>query len=461
MEQHLSVWDLILTPIYWIIILSISLKSRNKLYPPGHALRNIYIQALNIKLVGAVLIALIFQYYYKGRGDTYNFFADSQIINSALWNDSLSTWIKLIYRAPLEDNPEMYNYVSQLRWYEDTPSYMVVRVCSVVGLFNGTSYIPIAMVFAYLSFTGVWAMYRTFVSLYPTLYKKLAIAFIFIPSSVLWGSAVFKDTICLFGLGWLTYTTFRIFIHRDFSSKNLVLFALSFYLIYVIKIYILLSFIPALAIWLLTSYSSKIKVVPVRFLVRFSFVGIAIVSFLFIARAFSEELNKYSLDSIAQTASVTRNWISYVSETQDGSSYDLGEFDPSIGGMLQKFPQAVIVTFFRPFPWEARKVFVILSALEALAFTYFTIQAFRRRGVIKGLKMINADPNLFFCLVFSFIFAFAVGISSYNFGALSRYKIPCLPFFATVLVVLLYKDETLKFKDPRSRVVKSPQAIPM
>ncbi|HRA12632.1 MAG TPA: hypothetical protein PKX31_13225, partial [Chitinophagaceae bacterium] len=46
-----------------------------------------------------------------------------------------------------------------------------------------------------------------------------------------------------------------------------------------------------------------------------------------------------------------------------------------------------------------------------------------------------------FCLVFTLIFAFAVGISSYNFGTLSRYKIPCLPFYAVALIVIFYKNK--------------------
>jgi hypothetical protein len=50
------------------------------------------------------------------------------------------------------------------------------------------------------------------------------------------------------------------------------------------------------------------------------------------------------------------------------------------------------------------------------------------------------DPTIQFCFVFSLIFAFAVGISSYNFGALSRYKIPCLPFYAIALILIYYKN---------------------
>jgi len=59
------------------------------------------------------------------------------------------------------------------------------------------------------------------------------------------------------------------------------------------------------------------------------------------------------------------------------------------------------------------------------------------------------DPTIQFCLIFSVIFAFAVGISSYNFGALSRYKIPCLPFYAVALVLIHYKNA------PRKKLLKA------
>jgi hypothetical protein len=315
---------------------------------------------------------------------------------------------------------------------------MVSVIGAILGLLNGTTYLPISLLFAYFSFTGVWAMYRTFVNLYPKLHKELAIAFLFIPSTFVWGSAMFKDTICMFGLGWMVYCTFRIFVNKDFSLKNLFMLALSFYLIAVVKIYILLAFLPALGLWLLLSYSRKIEQGSLRILANILFVIIIISGFLFFSQRFANEMNKYSLENVAETAASTRGWIAYKSG-DEGSAYDLGDFDPSLLGMLSKFPQAVAVTFFRPFIWEANKVIVFLSALEALVFIYFTLKVIVVRKT-KIFSLIGKDPNLMFFLVFSLIFAFAVGISSYNFGALSRYKIPCLPFYAALLVVLLYKN---------------------
>jgi hypothetical protein len=48
-----------------------------------------------------------------------------------------------------------------------------------------------------------------------------------------------------------------------------------------------------------------------------------------------------------------------------------------------------------------------------------------------------SDPNVIFAMVFSLSFAFAVGVSTFNFGTLVRYKIPVLPFFLVALILIL------------------------
>lgn len=434
-QSHLTIWDFILTPVFILILTAIARRQRDKRYPAGHPLRPYFLKGLYLKFAGAIFIGLIFEYYYGG-GDTYHFFYHAQVVNSSL-SESFSTWFKLMTRQSVTENPELYKYISQnLEWYYDPPSYTVVRITAIFGLFTGTLYLPTAMLFAYFSFTGIWAMYRTFVNIYPKLYKSLALAFLFIPSTFVWGSAIFKDTVCMFGIGWLTYTTFRIFINKDFSRRNIFLLIVSFYFVYATKLYILMAFLPAVAIWLLTTHSSKIKSGGLRFMAKLGFVAISAVVFLIFIRVFASDLERYSLDNIAATAETTREWLTYQSG-DEGSGYDLGEFDPSLFGMLAKFPQAVVVTLFRPFPWEARKVIVLLSALEALMFVYFTFKAFQKRGIPKTFSLIIKDPNLLFCLTFALIFAFAVGISTYNFGALSRYKIPCLPFYGAFLMIVI------------------------
>jgi hypothetical protein len=428
--QYLTVWDLFLTPLFFFVLAAIAKRVRDRKYPVSHPMHKYFMPGLYLKLGGAIFIGFLYAYYYVG-GDTYNYFNQARTINSA----DMESWFKLMLHTSFDKDPKLYPYISQMEWYNDPSSFMVVRITAIFGLLTGTNYMPTALLFAYFSFYGIWAMYRAFVNIFPYLVKEFAVAFLFIPSVIIWGSSIFKDTVCMFALGWLTYTTFRVFIHRDFSLKNIFMLAFGFILIANVKIYILIGFVPALCAWISLTYSRKIHSTGLRWLVNLGFIALIITSFLFFSQKFATELNRYSLASLAKTATTTREWISYMSEVDQGSAYDLGNFDPTLKGMLTKFPQAVVVTLFRPFPWEARKVIVFLSALEALAFIYFTFKALKKKG---NIRLIIKNPTVLFCLIFSLIFAFAVGISSYNFGALSRYKIPCLPFYASFLIILLY-----------------------
>ena len=158
-----------------------------------------------------------------------------------------------------------------------------------------------------------------------------------------------------------------------------------------------------------------------------------------------EYLGRYSLENIEGTAEGTRRWITY-SSGDEGSTYSLGNFPPTIGGMLAQFPLAVNVTLFRPYLWESGKVIVLLSALEAAFFLFLTLKIIFIVGLKRIWITISKNPTIQFCLIFSIIFAFAVGVTSYNFGALSRYKIPALPFYALGVFLIYYLSGVKKGK---------------
>jgi hypothetical protein len=254
----------------------------------------------------------------------------------------------------------------------------------------------------------------------------------------MWGSGIFKDTLCLFALGWMTHIVFNIFIQGRISLRNLLLLLLSVYILYVAKIYILIAYAPSMLLWILLNYSGRIRSNFFKLILQLGVVGICGIGFIIFNQTFSSELGRYSLDNIAQTSTVTRDYI--VKTTADeGSVYDLGAIDPSPVGLLKKMPQAINVSLFRPYPWESRKPIVLLNAMEAFIILLLTLRVIFGVGPVRIWKAILGDANIQFCLIFSLIFAFAVGISSYNFGSLSRYRIPCIPTYVLSLILIYYR----------------------
>lgn len=440
MLQFITLLDYLLLPFYVIIIYVIANYLRDRYYPLGHPWRPYFLPALTAKILGAIFIGLIYQYYYGG-GDTSLYFYHADIINSA-FGESPSKWFNLILGLPKWYDGDYSFYISRMIWYEAPSEYVVCCITAFFSAFTFTTYLPTAVIFGAISFTGIWALFRTFATKYPKFTKQIAWCTLFIPSTIMWGSGIFKDTICMFGLGWMTYGVFRLLLNRDFSLGNIFLVVLSFILVAKIKLYILMAFIPALVLWVLFTYSQNIPSYVGRLFVKIFVIFACVGGFLIFAQKFSAELGKYSLENVASTSYVTSSYIAGVSG-DDGSGYSLGALDPSLGGMLKKFPLAVNVTLFRPYIWETRKPFQMLNALEAFMFMWITIKILITIGPKKAWKIISDDPTIQFCLIFAIIFAFAVGLSSGNFGALSRYRIPCLPFYGIALMLIYYRHYPL------------------
>lgn len=437
-HDFLNIFDYLLLPIYIFLGYRIVLFIGNKYYPKGHPWRDYYFWAYVLKIFGALFISMVYQYYYHG-GDTSYYFFHAKVINSA-FDESISKWFNLILRVPDAYDGHYMQYIVQMPFYEDKGSYLVCAITAFINLFTFGSYLCTSVVFATVSFSGIWALFRTFAKQYPHLLKYIAIATLFIPSVIIWGSGIFKDTICMFALGWMIYSVFQMLIEKNKSIFNIVMFLLSFYILLVVKVYILIAFLPALALWVFFLYSNKIRPILLRSLVKLFIIFGSFFLFYVAYNYFGSAFGRYSLDNIAKTSLATRDWISYTSGDQ-GSAYDLGEFDPSLTGLLSKFPQAVNVTLFRPYFWEAGKVIVFLNAIESFLFLWLTLRILFIIGPFKAWRIIQEDPNIQFCLIFSIIFAFSIGISTYNFGALSRYKIPCVPMYLLALILIYYKEK--------------------
>jgi hypothetical protein len=151
---------------------------------------------------------------------------------------------------------------------------------------------------------------------------------------------------------------------------------------------------------------------------------------------------RYSVDKIARTAKITAYDIGFYTGRDAGSGYSLGELDGTFMGMMRKAPQAINVTLFRPYLWEVKNPLMFLSSLEgSLLIVFFLYILFSARS--RSLLALN-NPDILFLLVFSLILAFAVGITSYNFGTLARYKIPLMPYFTLALVLIFYENKERK-----------------
>lgn len=397
-----------------------------------------FIPSLLVKYVGAIALGLIYQFYYDG-GDTFNYHTHgSRWIWKAMMNNPIAG-IDL-FSSEGDHIGSTFEYSSQIVFFTDPAAYFIVKIAAFFDLFTFGTYSSTALLFATFSFSGLWAMFYSFQKLYPALAKQLAIAIFFVPSVFLWGSGVLKDSITLGVLGWSVFFTHCLFFFDKNKFSYTALLLLSFYLLFKIKIYILLCFLPSVIILVFASKLHSIKSIPIKLLISPLAIVIAISLAYFSILKVGEDNPKYALENLAETARITAHDIAFWTGRNAGSTYNLGELDGTIGGTLALLPNAISASLFRPFPWEASSFLMLFSAIESTCVLALTIFVAVRANIFKTILK-TTDTHILFCLVFSLSFAFAVGVSTFNFGTLSRYKIPLVPFYLIAMTLIVNRDE--------------------
>ena len=438
--------DFIVTPIIIMAIYAVAYMIRPRV--TDSLTRKYFFPALTLKIFGALAVGFIYQFYYGG-GDTLNYHTHGSRVIYDAFLESPVNGIKIFFSHGTF-GPGMWDISDKIWYWRDPQSFKVIQIATLLDFITFSTYSATAALFAVIAFCGAWMLFITFYNRHPQAHQLLAISCLFIPSVIFWGSGIFKDTLTLAGIGLILYCLNKMLIQRKISFLLIIGLIFSIWMIFSLKKYILLCFLPVIVLWLFSLALTKVRAVVFKMLL----IPVALVPVFFliyfILLKVGEDDPRYNVNKLAETARITAYDIRYGwgARSGDGSGYALGELDGTWQSMIKLAPSAINVSLFRPYVWEISSPLMVLSALESTALfflTFYVIYKSRTR-MFRYLQ----NPEVILCLGFSIVFAFAVGVSTYNFGSLSRYKIPLLPFYAMALSLLYYyskRDKKLEQLD--------------
>lgn len=129
------------------------------------------------------------------------------------------------------------------------------------------------------------------------------------------------------------------------------------------------------------------------------------------------------------------NWqrISESVQFREGQTVQGGsEFAPVPLTSIDGIPMALITILFRPFPWEAHNIQLLVQSLEGFLLLALTLKTWPRIKRVPGFFRTN--PYVVFAMVYcaGFVFAFS-GFG--NFGILARQRVLMIPFFFILLAL--------------------------
>ena len=453
MEPYgIDIYDLLLSPLYILLIYFYANHYKNLKYKqPGKEYYRYFLPALFCKIIGGISLCLIYTYYYTEGGDATNYYNTSCTLLNVFLDGNFRLFWGLFSADPSAvaevDAIGDYGYIFFNP--HDNYAFFTVRLTLPFCFMAFRSFVPTTILLASASFIGIWKLYEVFVAHFPQLYKGFAVAIFFVPSVFFWGSGIIKDTYTLSATGMYTYGVYQFLILKNRRIKYLLALVGCALIIIGIKPYIFFALAPGSIVW---NYFHKLKRIKNPLLRVMTLPVILVLTgavILLGLRFFGDYLGEYSLDNILIKAVKTQQDLV---RTQYGSnSYNIGKFDATLVGISSKIPTAINMALFRPYIWDARNPVMFISGLENLFMLGFSIFILIRVKFAVLIRSLFDDPLLIFSFLFALFFAFSVGLTTANYGALVRLKIPCIPFYLCSLFILYYINRESFRKRKRAR----------
>ncbi len=438
MNDLLSIYDVLLPPLYLIIAIAYGyiVTKRNINKNPEY---EYFLKGLVVRIFGAIALGLVYFFYY-GAGDTLNYHQTASAYSNLT---KLDDFLEGLFGSGLN---YYFNFNADTGFpiyrQHDQHAFFVVRLLIPIEILGCKSYFSTAILVATLTYGGLWKLYQTFLKEFPLLRRQLAIACLFVPSCVFWGSGLMKDSFTLSAVGWFTYGFYSFFISKKRTVKYILILVAASLVILAIKPYIFFALIPGSILWMSNNIIKQINHKFVRLLFAPFLFTIGIGGGYLALKQLGDNLGQYKLDKVLDKAVETQQDMK--AEYYGGKSFDIGNFDASVGGVILMAPSAIFAGIFRPAIWDVRNVVMLISSLENTYILLLTLFLLIKLKFFGFFSLINENPLLLFAMLFSLFFAFSVGLTVANFGSLVRLRIPELPFFVSSIFILKHLYETKK-----------------
>ncbi|MFO0739076.1 MAG: hypothetical protein U0270_24480 [Labilithrix sp.] len=305
------------------------------------------------------------------------------------------------------------------------------------------SYWALYAISACASFFGKWAIYAVFRDELQHVRRRiLAVATMCVPSVVFWTSGVVKEAYAVAGLGALCYGMCRLFRVR---AVGVIWAFIGATFVGIFKPYVLFPFAVGAMGWLVFERSKSVRAhAPIYFLV-------GVIGGIGLVIALSALFPQFSPTNIAEQTALQQF---HGASAGGGSVYSIQTGDGGVNGQLAAAPLALLTVLARPFPWEAKGVPTMIASIEMTILTFLLLWALLK-GRFSAIGAAFLMPPVLFSVMFILVGGIAIGLATTNFGTLSRYRVPIMPFYAVLVVHLSQHTaaaaRSLKERGPKAR----------
>lgn len=376
------------------------------------------------QLAGVLALIGITKYYY-GYGDMLSYHRNGSFI-AAHWANDFTGLAPDVLRLLLQQGGEELVFHGG-----GTATGSMQALAAILAMLTDASLLAMCTVIAVFGYASRLLVYRVLrADLAPAHRNPVLWASLLMPSVVFWSGGLLKEAVAMIGIGPLLWGVREVVQGRR-KLTGVAMAVFGTVVCGLFKGYLLPPFVLAFAVWFYVRRAhrtgSSLLAKPSRliFAVVAAFGLLILIGSLFPRYDF-RKIEEQVIEEQAKGESA-----------DGGSNFRLNDSQSSgTASMALRAPWAVTTALLRPTLIEARNPLALLNGLETLLLSILLFQALSRRGIREVLRRIRSSSILSFCAVFTLVLALGVGFSTTNMGTLSRYRMPLIPFFVLLLVVV-------------------------
>jgi hypothetical protein len=310
--------------------------------------------------------------------------------------------------------------------------------------------------FSGAALAGAIGIYKAFRDAYPDCPSPpLFGATVLFPSIAFWTSALHKETICIAGLGAFLMG-WRALRKRQ-VGRVLIFLPLGFTLMFIVRVHMMPPVFAGLAVfWMLTRLRRTRGVERAVF--GPAYFGLALLGLALSTIAITRLAPWLGVDQIRDIVITKQQSWAFA---RGGSSFDAPDDagPQTLARQILRLPLALLNALFRPQLFDVNNVAALLSAIEMTTITWLLVRAVRSLGLGGLVERTQRSPFLAMCFLVTFLGGAIVGLVTFNFGSLARYRVPILPFYGAFIVGVSYQVKAARAAQQPRRVKRMPLTV--
>lgn len=374
-------------------------------------------------------------------------------LTALLWEDQAAFW------QTFTGTVAKFQFSTYVAVYQSTSNtWFLIKVLAMLNLGSlGVGWVN-GLYLSIFAFVGSWHLVRGLAELLPrTPAGAGAVAFLLWPSIWFWNSGISKEAVLLGSGAWLTARVLAGLYAADVKTASgrqwagwwlgtVALALLHFYMRYFFAM-------PLLGVLVGIGFAHGLQRLGLtRWWMQVVAVGLVLGLGVWLAPQFSVafRLNKF-------TNQVIRVYNDDILHAGERPHFEYADLRPTLKSLAGHAPLAALNTFTRPWLGEAKELFYVACSLENVAL--LTLLALALVSLLRGrggrLPFVWTLGLSIFCLTLAVL----IGLTTPNFGLLSRYRCALTPYFLLLMLQNDYAAAGLRWLS-RPRPTIAPTAGP-